>query len=189
MMKKNQSDKPEHNESNELTEEQLEAALGQPAEPSEQTVDDPMAALQTDRDELFERLQRVSADYQNYIRRSNQALNDSIELAKGDLAKQFITVLDHFDNALAAEPQSDEARALFDGVKIVRDELLRVLKNSGVELIEVAIGDAFNPDIHEALMRQPAQGVEPNCVSMVMQSGYRHGSRTLRPAKVAVAPE
>ncbi len=162
---------------------------GEQAEPVEDAaLGDPKVALQAERDELYERLQRVSADYQNYIRRSAQSLADSVELAKGDLAKQLITLLDHFDNALAKEPKDEEARALYDGVKIVRDELLRVLKNAGVEPLGVRVGDPFDPELHEAMMRQPVEGVDPNHVSMVMQTGYQHGSRTLRPAKVAVAP-
>jgi molecular chaperone GrpE len=157
--------------------------------PAAPTPDDPAAALQTERDELFARLQRVSADYQNYIRRAQQSQNEAVELARGDVARRFITVLDHFDNALAVEPAGEEARALYDGVKIVRDELLRVLGGVGVEPIEAAVGDPFDPAIHEAMMRQPADDVAPGCVSMIMQTGYRQGTRTLRPAKVAVAPE
>ena len=150
--------------------------------------DDPLATLQVERDELYERLQRVSADYQNYMRRSQQNLAQSVELARGDLAKQFIPVLDHFDNALAEPPTSDEAVKLYEGLRIVRDELLRVLQGAGIERIDVEVGQPFDPNIHEAMLRQPAEGVEPNSVSAFMQPGYRHGDRTLRPAKVAVAP-
>jgi len=181
-----------NDEANKPNEDALEAPEVEQSESTDdQNVDDPldpMAALQQERDELFERLQRVSADYQNYIRRSNESAANSVELAKGDLAKQFITVLDHFDNALAKEPESDETKALFDGVKIVRDELLRVLKGAGVEPIAVEVGDAFDPEKHEAMLRQPADGIKTNHVSMVMQTGYQQGQRTLRPAKVAVAP-
>lgn len=146
-------------------------------------------ALQAERDQLYDRLQRVSADYQNYMRRAANNLNESIELARGDLLKNFIPVLDHFDNALSVEPASEEARRLADGVQIVRDELLKVLQQAGVDRIEVAVGEPFDPHRHEAMMRQPAEGVEPFHVSMFMQPGYAYGKRTLRPAKVAVAPE
>jgi molecular chaperone GrpE len=145
--------------------------------------------LRQDRDELYGRLQRVSADYQNYMRRSQANLADSIDLEKADLLKQFIPVLDHFDNALATEVTSDDAKALHDGVKMVRDELLRVLANNGAERIDVEVGDPFDPEQHEAVMRQAVEGVKPNHVSMFMQPGYRYRGRTLRPAKVAVAPE
>lgn len=151
-------------------------------------VDKAVEALQQERDELFARLQRVSADYQNYIKRAQQNLTDSIGLAKGDLAKQFIGVLDHFDNALSQEPQGDEAKRLYDGVRIVRDELMKVLQGIGVERIEVEPGEPFDPNIHEAMLRQPAEGVAAGHVSAFFQPGYRLGERVLRPAKVAVAP-
>lgn len=157
----------------------------EPADAAEPTFDD----LQRERDELFARLQRVSADYQNYIKRAQQNLSDSIGLAKGDLAKQFLGVLDHFDNALSQQPEGDEAKALHEGVRIVRDELIKVLQGIGVERIEVEPGQPFDPNVHEAMLRQPAEGVEPGRVSAFFQPGYRMGDRVLRPAKVAVAPE
>lgn len=152
-------------------------------------LDQAVQTLQQERDEIYARLQRVSADYQNYIKRAQQNLADSIGLAKGDLAKQFISVLDHFDSALSKEPEGEEARRLYDGVRIVRDELMKVLQGIGVERIEVEPGEPFDPNIHEAMLRQPAEGIEPGRVSAFYQPGYRMGERVLRPAKVAVAPE
>ena len=149
----------------------------------------PATSLQAERDELYGRLQRVSADYQNYMRRAQQDSARAVELARGDMARMFIPVLDHFDNALDREPASEDAKALYAGVKIVRDELLKTLNQLGVERIEVKPGEPFDPEIHEAMLHQPAEGVEPNHVSLFMQPGYRLGSRTLRPAKVAVAPD
>lgn len=166
-----------------------EAAQPDDAEASQMDPARRIEALEAERDQLFDRLQRVSADYQNYMRRAANNLNESIELARGDLLKSFVPVLDHFDNALSVEPASEEAKRLADGMRIVRDELLKVLQQAGVERIEVAVGEPFDPHRHEAMMRQPAEGVEPFHVSMFMQPGYAYGKRTLRPAKVAVAPE
>lgn len=150
---------------------------------------DPTEALQAERDEMYERLQRVSADYQNYMRRSQDQLGKQINHARGDVIKQFFTVLDHFDTALERQPTGDEAKALHDGVRIVRDEFLRVMQQAGVERIEANVGDVFDPTRHEAMLRQPADGVGPNCISAAFQPGYMMGEVTLRPAKVAVAPE
>ncbi len=151
--------------------------------------EDPMTKLQDERDEMYERLQRVSADYQNYMRRSQQNQADQIALARGEVIRQFFAVLDHFDAALESEPTEGEAKALYDGVKIVKDEFLRVMQMAGVSRIEAEVGEPFDPTRHEAMLRQPAEGVGPNCVSMTFQPGYAMGDRTLRPAKVAVAPE
>lgn len=150
---------------------------------------DEWTALQNERDELYARLQRVSADYSNYMKRAQSNLNESLELSRGELIKQLLPVLDHFDNALGQHEPNEETQGLYDGMRIVRDELLRVLTNNGVQRIEPSVGEPFDPNQHEAMMRQPAEGVEPNHVSGVMQPGYTMGSRTLRAAKVAVAPE
>ena len=158
-----------------------------PASPDE--LQPALEALQKERDELFNRLARVSADYQNYQRRMEQNLRDSIQLARGDLLKGFIPVMDHFDTALSREPQSEDAKGIYEGVRIVRDELLKVLQCAGVERVDVQVGEAFDPHLHEAMMRHAAEGVEPNHITMAMQPGYVYKGRTLRPAKVAVAPE
>jgi len=151
--------------------------------------DDPVQALQDERDELYARLQRVSADYQNYMKRSENNLLDSIHLASGDILKQFIPVLDHFDTALNTETETDEARSLHDGFRIVRDELLKVLQQAGVERIDPQAGDAFDPHRHEAMLRQESETVEPGHIAQVFQPGYVYKNRTLRAAKVAVVPE
>ena len=100
-----------------------------PLDESEPIESEGVSELQAERDELFDRLQRVSADYQNAVKRHQQQLNDQVAFAKGDLLRAFLPVLDHFDNALAAEPESDEAKALHQGLAIVRDELLRCCNN------------------------------------------------------------
>lgn len=148
----------------------------------------PEDALTQERDELLARLQRVSADYMNYQKRIETDRRNEIDRTRGDVLKQFIPVLDHFDHALESAPDSPEANQIYGGLKIVRDELIKVLQSNGVTTIEPAIGDEFDPHLHEALLRQPAEGVEPNCITMMMQTGYAHGPRTLRAAKVAVAP-
>ncbi|MAE61464.1 MAG: nucleotide exchange factor GrpE, partial [Planctomycetaceae bacterium] len=150
---------------------------------------DPLTAMTREKDEVFAQLQRVSADYQNYMRRAQHNQRESAELARADVIKTLLGVLDHFDHALSAEAEGDEAKALMDGVRIVHDELMKVLTQSGLGRVEPAVGDAFDPEQHEALMRQSAEGVEANHITAALQPGYRYGRRTLRAAKVAVAPE
>jgi molecular chaperone GrpE len=149
---------------------------------------DERSALEQEKQELFERLQRVSADYQNYMKRSEQGRTDAVNLALADALKAFLPVLDHFDRALETTVDSDDAKALHQGMRIVRDEFLKALQQVGVERLEVEPGEVFDPHRHEALMRQPAEGVEPNHVTAQLQPGYVFRGRVLRAAKVAVAP-
>ncbi len=148
----------------------------------------PMEALRAERNDLFARLQRLSADYQNHIKRNQQQQGETIAFAKADVLRAMLPVLDHFDHALATEAVGEEAKGLYDGVKIVRDEFLRILEQLGIERIDVEVGDVFDPHLHQAILQQAVDGVEANHVSLVMQRGYVYGKRTLRPAKVGVAP-
>jgi molecular chaperone GrpE len=75
-----------------------------------------------------------------------------------------------------------------DGVKVIRQELLKALESGGVTVISPQPGDEFDPNRHSAIMQQPAEGVEPGRVSATFQPGYALGDRVIRSAKVAVAP-
>lgn len=151
--------------------------------------DDPMVVLTREKDALFDQLRRVSADYQNYMRRAQSNLSDERDLARAQVIKSLLGVLDHFDHALSVEAESDDAKALMDGVRIVHDELMKVLGQLGLARVEPRVGDAFDPERHEAMLRQAAEGVEANHITLTLQPGYSYGQRTLRAAKVAVAPE
>ena len=144
-------------------------------------------ALRDEVEQLNNRWLRVSADYQNFVRRSHQNLMDARQQQTMDMAKALVTVLDHFDLALEVDLESTSTLTLMDGVKIVRDELLRTLERFGVVRIEVNSGDEFDPTRHEALMRQSADGVGANQVVAQLQPGYVLDDKTLRPAQVSVS--
>jgi molecular chaperone GrpE len=132
---------------------------------------------------------RALADLQNFRRRS--LLNEQESRAQGvrSVLQGILGSLDHLDLALAQDPASVPASAIIDGVRTVRDELLRSLASFGVSRIEPAPGDAFDPASHEAVVHAPAEGVHPGGVVRTLQVGYALGERVMRPAKVAVAAE
>ncbi|MCC6579544.1 MAG: nucleotide exchange factor GrpE [Phycisphaeraceae bacterium] len=138
-------------------------------------------------DDLHHRLLRVAADYQNYARRAEQNVVAARQQQLVDVARAMVPVFDHFERALEVNPQADTATVL-QGVQMVRDELIRSMEAFGVQRMTAEVGELFDPNRHEALMRQPAEGVETNHVTMQLQPGYRLGEVTLRPVKVAVAP-
>ena len=147
----------------------------------------PMEALQREKEELHQRLLRVSADYQNYVRRSQSEATKAKEQQLIGMARELVTVLDHFDHALEVDAQKTSTEALMKGVAMVRDELMRTLARFGVERIDAQVGEAFDPNRHEAMMRQPSDEVESNHVAAQLQPGYAIENKTIRPAKVAVA--
>ncbi len=145
--------------------------------------------LQAALDEAQAARQRALADFSNYQRRALENEQRARSDGMNAVVQSLLPVLDHFDLTLGQDPEMLTIDKLMDGVQIVRDEFTAALQRHGVNLVMPAIGDEFDPNVHEAMMRQPAEGVAPNHIVMVMQPGYMLGERVLRPAKVAVAPQ
>ncbi len=158
----------------------------QEAQPS-QTPEAQLAALQAERDDLESRLLRVSADYQNYVRRSQQNLTDAQDQQLMQVVKALLTPMDQFDHALAVDPDATTTQAVLQGVQIVRDELQKVFNQFGIKRLEVQPGDEFDPLRHEALQRIATEGVDSGRVAQQVQAGYLLGDKPLRPAKVIIA--
>jgi molecular chaperone GrpE len=148
---------------------------------------DPLAALQAERDELDDKLKRMMAEYQNFGRRADQNVIAARQYQLMEVAKKLVPVLDHFDSALGMDTEKTSIEDLLKGVTIVRDELMRSLESFGVVRLDVGAGDLFDPNCHEALMRQADTDIEPNHVTAQLQPGYLLNDVTIRPAKVSIA--
>lgn len=194
-MKKN--DKPsQHDESPELPgdgpaspDEGVEIAPGNaegisggPAIPSEEA-----ANLLRQVDELKSKLLRATADYQNMIRRSQLNITEAREQQLIEIAKSLVTVMDHFDRALAVDIEKVPVQTMLQGMQIVHDELFKVLEQLGIQRIEAKPGEEFDPKRHAALMRQKIEGIPAGRVAAQFQPGYIINDRTLRPVQVSVA--
>ena len=144
-------------------------------------------SLRTELAETEEARKRALADFANYQRRA--ADNEARAALDGaaSVVKSLMGVLDHFDLALDQDTDRISVDQLLGGVRIVRDDLLKVLESHGVQRIHPQPGDEFDPNRHEAVMRLSAEGIELNHIATVLQPGYVMGDLVLRPAKVAVA--
>ncbi len=107
--------------------------------------EDRATVLQRQLDECQSRLLRSAADYQNTIRRSQGAVQEAREQQLLEISKSLINVLDHFDRALEIDLTKVPAQNLVQGVKIVRDELNKLLEGFGIRRIEAKVGEEFNP--------------------------------------------
>ncbi len=141
------------------------------------------------RDRHHEMLLRAVADHQNYQRRAANNEREAREMAVRGVVSALIPLIDQFEMAMSQDAAKATAESVLTGVGMIRDEFLRVLGGYGVAQIRPAIGDEFNPGDHEAMMQQPAEGVDPGRISFVLSTGYKLGDRVVRPAKVGVAPE
>jgi molecular chaperone GrpE len=144
---------------------------------------DQIAALQADRDELLERLQRLAAEFDNFRKRSARDQAAFAERATERLVKELIPILDDLGRALEAAAEHEEAR-LEEGVRLVHRSLAGLLAKEG--LAEIETDGKFDPHVHEALLSQPSDAEEGSVIEVV-QKGYMLGDRVLRPARVVVA--
>ena len=146
--------------------------------------------LQAERDEAIEARTRALADFKNFQRRASENETRARGHGIAEVVRSLIPVVDQFALALGQDNQDATAESLIKGIEIVKDELLKALEKSGVKQIAPEIGDAFDPNMHEAMMQQPGNDVEPGHVSLLIQAGWSLGEQqVIRPAQVAIAPE
>lgn len=132
---------------------------------------------------------RAQAEIQNIRRRAEQDVEKAHKFALEKFSKELLTVVDNLErglNALDTAVTDEKTQALVDGVEMTHKEFISTLAKFGVEAVGV-VGEAFNPEVHEAISMQPAEGIEANHISVVLQKGYTLQGRVLRPAMVMVA--
>lgn len=151
--------------------------------------------LKEEREELNERLLRKAAEVENVRRRMDREKKRRHEAGKETVLESMLEVLDDFERSLDAardlDTSEDPASAyetLKGGVEMVYRKFLNQLQSLGVEPIE-AEGTPFDEQLHEAMMRQPSNEVEPGTVLQEVQKGYMMGDRVLRHSRVVVAAE
>ncbi len=159
------------------------------ATPEQQALEQDLRKLQEERDTLFERLARVSADFKNAQKRLDEDKKQSIEYANSSLITALLPVIDNFERALSLDQSKTDVATFCKGMDLIHDQWLAVLKSQHVEPIAPKPGDPFNPAFHQAIMQQPSEqfkhAKEP-VVVMLLQKGYAMRGRVLRPAQVAV---
>jgi molecular chaperone GrpE len=138
------------------------------------------------RDEYLALLQRTRADFENYQKRIQRDLAEERRQTLAGFVRELLAVLDNLQRALDAARKQGEKGPLVQGVALVQSQLLEVLGRSGVTPID-ALGQPFDPHMHESVSQQPRADVAPGTVVEVLQPGYRLHERVLRPARVVVA--
>jgi molecular chaperone GrpE len=146
---------------------------------------DTIESLRTEKDELFAKLQRVSADYANFQKRVPKQISDTIGYEKERIIKTLLPALDNFELTLQNAHSAENVDVLVKGIRIIYDQLLDILKSHNVEQIE-ALGKAFDPAMHQAMTQQSDPDKKENTVLEEFQKGYRLNGRVIRPSKVIV---
>ena len=142
-----------------------------------------LAEAQAKAQEYLDALQRERASFMNYRRRTDQENALVGQVAAGLTIKKFLSGIDDLERALAHRPAED---VWADGVELVYRKFLSILEAEGVTRMQ-AEGQPFNPELHEAIMAEPSDKFESGKVIAILQQGYMHGEKVLRPALVKVA--
>jgi molecular chaperone GrpE len=162
--------------------EQQQPEQAAEAEQVEEQVDG-TAALQRERDEYLDSLQRLKAEFDNYRKRVARDQQELVVRAAERLVKELLPVLDDLERALEAATEHEEVK-LEEGVRLVHRQLADALSKEG--LTEIPTEGKFDPHTQEALLSQPSEADE-GTVIQVLQKGYMLGTRVLRPARVVVS--
>jgi molecular chaperone GrpE len=104
------------------------------------------------------------------------------------VARSLMPVLDSMDLSLAQNAATVTVEQMMQAISMLRSEMNRALEKSGIQRIEPKRGDEFDPHLHEAVMQQPAEGLDGGRIAATFQVGYQLGESRLRPAKVSVTP-
>lgn len=172
------------NKEEKINEEQAQttAAEQDNVEPQQSEQEQLEEQLQLEKDKFL----RLFAEFENYKRRTAKERVELFKTAGEGVLKDLLPVLDDFDRALI-EIHKSEDKQLTDGVTLISNKLRNTLKSKGLQEVEVAAGDTFNADHHEAVTQIPAPSDDmKGKIIDVIEKGYQLGDKTIRYPKVVI---
>ena len=148
-----------------------------------------LEALRAERDDMRDRFMRALADAENARKRGDRDRREAEQYGASKLARDLLPVYDNLKRAL--EAANDETRAqaaaLIEGLQLTLRELTNVMNKHGITEINPAIGDVFDPQLHQAMFEAPLPGTKAGQIIQVMGVGFLLHDRLLRPAQVGVS--
>jgi molecular chaperone GrpE len=162
---------------------ELEEHPDQEDTPSQAMAPDAVKKLQAERDVLYDRLARQQAEFENLRKRTEREKQDFREYAVADALRSMLPILDNFTLALRVQGSADDLRK---GVDLIRKQMEDTLLKMGLQPVD-AVGEVFDPRLHEAIEMVESSEVADNHVVEELQRGYKFKDRLLRPAMVRVA--
>lgn len=156
--------------------------LPQTVPPEQQEIE----ALKRERDDLFDRLLRKQAEFENVKKRMDREKSEFMQFASADLMKELLNALDSFDLAIRNAAADKGAANMLRGFELIHKQIQDTLARFGLKPLE-AKGKKFDPNFHQAVATKPTNEVEENTVIEEMRKGYTLNGRLLRPAMVSVS--
>lgn len=158
--------------------------------------EDKLTQLEAEAKENYERCLRISAEFDNYKKRSTREMENFRKFSNEALIKDLLPIIDNLERAMAStaevmannggKGESNDGKVIAEGVDLTLKELNKMLNKYGVAPVE-AVGKPFDPNFHEAAMQEPSDEHPANTVAREFQKGYLLHDRLLRPAMVSVS--
>jgi len=142
--------------------------------------------LRKDAEESRDHYLRVLADFDNFRKRQREEVTRRISVAREDLLLKLLPIVDNFGRALQSAEQQHSYESMVEGVSLTLRQILDLLSQEGVQPVE-AVGQEFNPELHEAVMRVETDEYPEGTVIEELERGYTLDGRILRPSRVSVA--
>jgi molecular chaperone GrpE len=190
MIKKDKKDK--RDKMNEETKQEIketEIPITDPADAEIKTVSeehDRIRELEAKAADLQDQYLRKAAEFDNYKRRTDAEKSEFFAYASEKLLAELLPVLDDFDRTMESFEKNHDPDALKKGIDIVYDKFRAVLARQGLKVMD-SNGKPFDVNLHEAILQQPAENVEPDTVIDTVEKGYFMKNKVLRHAKVIVS--
>ena len=133
-----------------------------------------------------DRALRLSAEFENYKKRTQREINDFKKFANESIFRQLLSVVDNLERAISAAQENSEESALFEGVKLTNKDIVKLFETFNVKSVK-ADNEPFDPNFHQAVTQEENDEFPDNTVTKVLQKGYLLHDRLIRPAMVVVS--
>ncbi len=147
-----------------------------------------LADLEEDNKRLSDLLQRKVAEFENYKRRTENEISNIFKYAAEPFIKKILSIYDDLGRSIEHADEKSDIKSFAEGIKMVYSKFKKLLEEEGVKKIE-ALGKEFDFNMHEALMRQESDEVEPNTVLHEVEPGYTYKDKVIKHTKVIVSQE
>ncbi|MBZ4643064.1 MAG: molecular chaperone GrpE [Deferribacteres bacterium] len=184
--KKDEEIMSEENKNNENIQESEEAKVEESEDTEKLMLKMENESLKKEVQESKDQMLRLAAELDNFRKRLSKETEDKLKYANQQIILDFLTIIDNLEMALAHIKESEEIKALKQGVELTLKQFKDTLAKYGAKEIQTNIGDEFNPNLHDAMMLDSDQNHKNNAITLVMQKGYTLHDRVIRPTKVRV---
>jgi len=152
----------------------------------EPTLEEQLAAAITERDANYQRVLRSQAELENYRKRAHKEMQEARLYQALPIIRDLLPGLDNLERAIEAAEKTSDAGELVQGVQMVAKQFADFLSRQSAEPI-TAVGEAFDPNLHEAIQQLPSSDHPPMTVIQEVERGYTLNGRVIRPSKVIVS--